>query len=473
MNLIPGIFRPKKKKEFLASVDDTAGWTKLFDWLPGDWQRNNRYDNEGSVITHPTVYACISRVAEDVGKLKPQIQQYSSEHGIWETKNQPRYLDTLMKPNTYQNHIEFKENWIHSKMIHGNTYCLIVRKTDGSVDGLIILDPTRVTPLVSDMGEVWYRLDPDNLSRINTDQITVPGSEVIHDKVNALFHPLVGLSPLFAASVAAKGGLAILRDTKNFFENGANPAGMLIAPGPIDSDTITRLKEQWKAKYSGDNTGEIAVIGGGMTYQAHKMNATDAQLIEQLKMSSESICSVYHVPQHMVGVGQMPSHDNIEALTQSYYSNCLQIHIEKMEILLAKALDLPKNNRVELDLDSLFRTDTTRKVDVLTKMIAGTMMKPNEARAKMNMMPVEGGDAVYSQQQYFSLAALAARDADDPFAKPEPAPAPSQDEPEDDVEDDIEDDDEEDIDAEEIRSMLLYGIDHANFISPMTSLLRN
>lgn len=461
MKLLPSLLRPKRgkqNKEAFISVDDRS-WSKVFDWLPGAWQQNRAYDHPDSVISHPTVYACISRVATDVGKLRPMVQQM--REGIWAKTDPPRYARLLMKPNSYQNHIEFKENWIHSKLVHGNTYALKVRGEENRVEELLILDPTRVMPLVSDSGDVWYRLDPDNLNRFGGSQITVPASEVIHDKCNALFHPLVGLSPLFASTVSAQGGLAILKDTRSFFENGANPAGILMAPGPIEPETIQRLKEQWKQKYSGDNTGDIAVIGGGMTYQAHKMNATDAQLVEQLKLSSEAICSVYAVPPHMVGVGPMPTHDNIEALTQAYYSNCLQIHIEKFELLIAMGLDMPNGTRIELDLDGLFRTDTTRKIDILTKGVSGMIMKPNEARAKMNLEPVEGGDAVYSQQQYYSLEALAKRDSDDPFAAPEPLPAP---EPE--------ESDDEDEDEEEIRAMLLYGIDQAQAASPMTSLLR-
>lgn len=462
MKLLPSmpkfLRRKKQAPQSYISVDDRS-WSKIFDWLPGAWQQNRSYDHPDSIISHPAVYACISRISSDIGKLRPMVQQM--REGIWAKTDPPRFRKVLLKPNSYQTHIEFKENWVHSKLVHGNTYGLIVRGSDGSVSEILILDPTRVMPLVSETGDVWYRLDPDNLARFGGTQITVPASEIIHDRVNAFFHPLVGLSPLFAASVSAKGGLAILKDTKNFFENGANPAGMLIAPGPIEPETIQRLKEQWKEKYSGDNTGEIAVIGGGMTYQAHKMNATDAQLIEQLKLSSESICSVYHVPPHMVGIGPMPSHDNIEALTQAYYSNSLQIHIEKFELLMAYGLGLSNNTRIELDLDGLFRTDTTRKVDILTKGVSGMIMKPNEARARMNLEPVEGGDAVYSQQQYYSLEALAKRDSDDPFAKPEPAPAPEPSQ-----------DDDDDNDEDEIRALLLHGIDYANSQCPMTSMLR-
>ena len=51
-------------------------------------------------------------------------------------------------------------------------------------------------------------------------------------------------------------------------------------------------------------------------------------------------------------------------------------------------------------------------------------MAPNEARFKENLVPVTGGESPMAQQQNFSLAALAKRDArPDPFATEKPAPA--------------------------------------------------
>jgi hypothetical protein len=50
-------------------------------------------------------------------------------------------------------------------------------------------------------------------------------------------------------------------------------------------------------------------------------------------------------------------------------------------------------------------------------------MAPDEARKKyFGLGPVPGGATPYMQQQMFSLAALAERDANQPFAKPATPP---------------------------------------------------
>jgi HK97 family phage portal protein len=411
--------KPDVQKQALVSVGD-RGWTRIFDWTSGAYQSHYPLDREDSVATYPTVYACISRIGSDIGKLPPTIQGIDRASGVWETLSRPRFMEVLTSPNTYQTHIEFKENWIHSKLLHGNTYVLKLRDSTGQVTGLTILDPELVTPLVSEMGEVFYRLSPDNLSRISVETEVVPQSEVIHDRCNSLFHPLVGLSPIVANGIAAKQGMAIQKDSRSFFENGAKISGILTAPGPIDPDNAKRVKEYWESKFKGESSGSIAIVGDGLKYQAMRMNSVDAAVIQQLGWSDEKICSTFHVPPHMVGVGSLPTHDNIEALTQAYYSNCLQIHIEKIELLLARGLGIPDNNRIELDLERLFRTDAGRRIDQLSKGVNGAIMKPNEARKSLNLPPIEGGDTVYLQQQNYSLEALAKRDADEPFSTPAP-----------------------------------------------------
>ena len=68
--------------------------------------------------------------------------------------------------------------------------------------------------------------------------------------------------------------------------------------------------------------------------------------------------------------------------------------------------------------------DTATQYKTLGEGIKNSILAPNEARLKLGLPPVQGGDSPMAQQQEFSLEALSKRDAGDPFAKPEPAPQP-------------------------------------------------
>ncbi|EOL2436470.1 phage portal protein, partial [Escherichia coli] len=137
----------------------------------------------------------------------------------------------------------------------------------------------------------------------------------------------------------------------------------------------------------------------------------------QLKMTAEIVCSVFRVPAYKIGVGQPPSSDNVEALEQQYYSQCLQTLIESIELLLDEALETGENESTEFDVTTLLRMDSERRMKTLGDAVKNTLLTPNEARKRENLPPLAGGDALYLQQQNYSLEALSRRDArEDPFA---------------------------------------------------------
>ncbi|EQB5662178.1 phage portal protein, partial [Escherichia coli] len=122
-------------------------------------------------------------------------------------------------------------------------------------------------------------------------------------------------------------------------------------------------------------------------------------------------------PAYKIGVGQPPSSDNVEALEQQYYSQCLQTLIESIELLLDEALETGENESTEFDVTTLLRMDSERRMKTLGDAVKNTLLTPNEARKRENLPPLAGGDALYLQQQNYSLEALSRRDArEDPFA---------------------------------------------------------
>lgn len=404
-----------------------GGWWPLIIREPwsGAWQHNKELRPE-TLLAFYAVYACITLISADIGKLGLGLLQ-RDENDIWTEIQNPAYSPVLNKPNRYQTRIQFVENWIMSKLTRGNTYVLKERDERGVVNGLYILDTQNVQVLVTPSGDVYYELSLDNLSGLNETSVTVPASEIIHDRMNCLYHPLVGTSPLYASALAARQGLAIQNNSVHLFENGVQPGGILVAPGAISDESAKRLKEHWDSNYSGTNRGKIAVIGDNLKFQSLAMNAVDSQLIEQARMNAEIVCSVFHVPAYMVGVGPVPSFQNVEALAQIYYSQCLQSLIEAFELCLDEGLGLSRNLKIAINLDGLLRMDSQALVKTLADGVSGGIFSPNEARKRMNHPPVQGGQSPYLQQQNFSLAALDRRDSNNPFPGNDPTPAPDDD----------------------------------------------
>jgi HK97 family phage portal protein len=423
-------------KAAVPATTTPSGWDFGRGWWPviqepfsGAWQRNMELRRQ-DVLAYSAVYACVTLIASDIAKLRLRLVEQDDD-GIWSETSSPSFSPVLRKPNRYQNRIKFVEQWIISKLLHGNTYVLKERDNRGVVVRLYVLDPGRTRVRVAPDGDIFYELGRDDLSGV-PEQLLAPASEIIHDTMVPLYHPLCGVSPITACGLAAVQGLSIQSNTTRLFQNGARPGGVLTAPGPISDDNAKRLKEYWDQNFTGENAGRVAVLGDGLTFQSMSMNADDAQLIEQLKWTAETVCSCFHVPPYMIGVGAMPTYNNIEALNQQYYTQCLQNPIESIELCLDEGLGLvtvpDRTYGTEFDLDDLLRMDTATKVKSVADAIKAGYLAPNEARAKFDLEPVAGGDTPYLQQQNFSLAALNKRDqSEDPFKTSQPAAAPAAD----------------------------------------------
>jgi HK97 family phage portal protein len=401
-----------RQKALNSVTENRSGWFRLFESFAGAWQTNTVVDRN-LVLSYHAVYACITLIASDISKLRVKLVEQDKD-GIWSETESPSFSPVIRKPNSIQTRIQFWEAWIISKLIRGNTYVLKVRDERRVVVALHVLDPTRVVPMISDDGEVFYQLSQDNVAGIERD-VMVPATEIIHDRMNCLFHPLVGVSPIFAAGVAATEGLNIQNNSAQFFGNRAQPGGVLTAPGAISAETAERLKTHWDANYSGTKAGKIAVLGDGLEFKPMVMTSRDAQLIEQLKWTAEVVCSAFHVPPYKIGVGTMPSYNNIQALNVEYYSQCLQALIEAAELCLDEGLGIGAGVKVggkvygiEFDIDGLLRMDSVSQLEALEK--AKSVLTLDERRRKLEAKPITGGNTVYLQQQDHSIEAIAARD---------------------------------------------------------------
>lgn len=407
----------------LVPISSRGSWWPIIrESTTGAWQSNVEVVIE-DVLTHPIVYACIRLIASDIGKLRCNLVQQDSD-GIWTKTESNSFSPVLRKPNRYQVRNAFFEQWMFSKLIRGNTYVLKQRDNRNVVVGLYILDPCRVNVLVATDGSVYYDLKRDDLSNLPQDQFIVPASEMIHDQMTSFYHPLVGLSPLTAAGVAATQGLHIQENSSLFFGNGSNPGGVLTAPGAISDPTAARLKAYWDTNFTGANVGKVAVLGDGLKYEPMTMKAVDSQLVEQWNATAAAICSALGVPAYKVGVGPAPTYNNIEALNLAYYTDCLQPHIEKIEELLDYGLELPKPYGTEFDLDDLLRMDTATRMNVATQAIRAGM-SPNEVRFKYHDLgPVDGGEVPFMQQQDWPLSLIEeqARLSLERMKAPPPAP---------------------------------------------------
>jgi HK97 family phage portal protein len=396
----------------------------------GAWQRDISC-HDPSLLAFSGVYACITIISGDVAKLGLQLWQRDADDGTRTLASRHPITLLLRRPNDYQTQLELIQSVMISALSSGNAYLLKRRDARGVINALYPLDPRQVQPVIAPDGMVFYALGGDlRLQGISAGrQVVVPASEIIHHRINPITHPLVGSTPLVAGAMSAAVGLNIIQNSQAFFGNMSRPGGVISAPGKINEPMAQRLKAEWEKNYGQGNIGKIAVLAEGLKFDGTaSVNPDDAQLIDQLRWTVEDVARVFRVPGFMLGDLSKVTYRNSEQLQRTYYSGCLQLHLEALESRLREGFELDDAHFVEFDLDNLFRTEIDTRFDAYQKAINAGFYTINDARTREDMPPVEGGDEPLVQAQYRPLSA-AIREAEAAAEKAErdakaPPPAP-------------------------------------------------
>ena len=143
-----------------------------------------------------------------------------------------------------------------------------------------------------------------------------------------------------------------------------------------------------------------------------------------MKYSDEQICQPFGVKPYKIGIGNPPAGWSPDAINVEYYGDALSPHIEAMENLLDEGLAITPPQGVEMDLSPLWRMDEGKQADVETKLVAGKIKTPDEARRTFNLPGTGGGNTLWGQHQDYPLGTLAERDDLDPVAGPAPLALP-------------------------------------------------
>lgn len=402
----------------------SSAWSSLAramgDWTSGAWQQvreNPDADDVRHGLTVALVYSCVRRIATDIAKMSPGIRRLNKSTKVWERAEHQVFDRLIYRPNHFQTWFQFVLSWVTCKNIAGNTYVAKLYGASGLVQELIVLDPTKVTPLIAhDTGAVFYRISAEPLARVVED-VYLAAADIIHDRYLPLGHPLVGTSPLDRALSAASARGGIMDQAGDTATNSGVPPGILTTPEGLSDEQLKALADRWRQIPK----GRIAVIDAAYKFEALASKYVDSQAVEIAELAGVDICAAFGVPPWKVGMGTTPAGANIEALQIIYYQDCLQWQVEEIEQCLDMGLGVAADLYIELDPCGLFKLDSKARAEVQKLLVGAGVMAPNEARQAWDLGPVKGGETPYLQQQNYSLAALSARD----LAAPAPSTAAS------------------------------------------------
>lgn len=344
--------------------------------------------------TQDAVRMVVTFLARNIAQLGLPLYKRKDDNDRERLNDHP-LAKLLRKPNPWTTRYRFINALVHDKAIYDNAYLLKV-KVDGSTAGLVRLPPKMVTP----KGDNW--LTPEYFEFAGAKgRRQFPADEVVYFRGYGPDQD-VGCSPIEALrrTLAEEWTGSEMRE--QIMRNGARASGYIERPNEAPEWSTTArdtFKTQWREQYAGNGpeAGGTPILEDGMIFKPASQTAKELQYVEGRKLTREETASAYFIPPPMVGILEHASFSNIEEQHKMLYQDTLGPWLTEFqdEVWLQLIPDFepdPDLYYVEFNLREKLSGNFTEETDALAKATGAPFMLRNEARARQNLPPVEGGD---------------------------------------------------------------------------------
>src|SRR5262252_4535028 len=402
-------------------------------WLGPEGRSINWWQEGFSVrpfsTTSAMVEACVSAYSQTVA-MCPGDHWRSNEKGGRTRVTNSSLSRILRQPNDYQSMSDFLLNTVRDLYMYGNAYAYCVRNNRYEIVELHPMMARMCWPNIAEDGSVFYSLSGNSIiqNRYDLWQTWIPARDVLHVRLHsndAMYHPLLGISPLTAAMIDVATSGAVKNQQLAFFTNQARPSFVLSTDLLLDKDQVSGLRDRWNDQAAGMNAGGTPILTGGLKPVPIQMRSRDAQIAEVMKMTNEDIALAFRVPFQILGISPGP-HGSTEVLMQEWIASGLGFCLNHVETAFDLLFDLKgqPDEYVEFNTDALLRSAFKDRISALKDGVTGGIFSPNEARNKEGLDDVKFGDEPRLQQQQVPLSAAEGISGGMPGKLPKIGPAP-------------------------------------------------
>ena len=354
---------------------------------------------DNDALSEATYFACMKVLCEAIGKLPLNLMQYNERNGVTVARTHPLYRVLHDRPNPYMTATTFWSTVEYNRNHYGNAYVWI--EGSGSKLNLWILPSTDVqvwyddARILADVPDVYYIY-----SSGGGKQYRFGSEEVLHFKTSNTFDGIVGVSVRDQLKMIIEGSIKGQKLIDDMYSNGFTAKAVLQYTGNLnDSNVQTFVKgvENY-AKGALKETGieNIIPIPFGASLTPLNVKLADNQFIEVKQFTSMQIASAFGIKPYQIGDYTKSSYASAEAQQLSFYVDTLLYNIKQYEEEITYKLltdsEAKQGYHAKFNIGVLLRADFKTQVETLSTAVNSFLYTPNEARAKLDLESVEGGN---------------------------------------------------------------------------------
>lgn len=314
-----------------------------------------------------------------------------------ENNVEARRLNWLLnvKPNSRMNARQMWETFWRIRDIHGVAALRLV-KVDGE---LVAIHPCRASYIqISNEWQLtssefnYTKTVPDSeciISRAMTTELRPEGVSLLHYCGRML--NLNATAEQLALDTMSKGGTF-----KGIMKQESAVAGLAGLDTITDTEAkkaANSIQEQW------DAGADIATDPSAGNLQQVSQSFQDLQIPTIMDKGVEAVARVFGIPLPLMYTSTNAVYKSVDDAWHTFYTLTIQPMLEDVELEFNGKLLNQEDRIVRFKFDSrcLCLDSDKSKAETHNIYVAGGIMTPNEARARMGLPPIEGGDKLRGQ----------------------------------------------------------------------------
>jgi len=379
-------------------------WTRIFGsegngrnpaderwWTNSGQGRQTTSVTAETVIQIPEVYDCLTVLSQSIAQLPFFVYRSGPDDSRERLGAHPvtRLLGEQANITQETTAYELRAQMTWDAALFRNAYAEI-RPARGPVPfELVRFDPREVSIRVNGQtGQFLYVVrDGANTRRVLPE-------EMLHLRVTPLERDnLRGKSMLETGYRVFSRAIEMEDFTYRFFQNDATPGGVVEYAAKLKTlEDAEKLREKYQRLFGGRNRGKVAVIDDGGKFTPIVTNNKAAQFIETYKEVALSICRLWRMQPHKVGLLDQATNNNIEHQALEFVTDTLMPWIVMWEQAIKRDLLTDPNLYAHHNVAGLLRGDLKSRYESYAQARNWGWLSVNDIRRLENLNPIANGD---------------------------------------------------------------------------------
>lgn len=381
----------KEKTTAEVRPSQLVEWQKLAAWL-------GISDTKEDALSEATYFACMKVLSEALGKLPLKLLQHTEKDGIAAARDHPLWYILHDRPNPYMTSTVFWSTVEFNRNHYGNAYVWI--EGAGKKTRLWILPSVDIEVwyddacILADVPDIYYLYaGPGKIYRFGSE-------EILHFRSSNTLDGIVGISVQDQLKTTVRAGIKSQKLINDMYDSGFTAKAVLQYTGSLNDENVKTfvrgIESYAKGKLKAGGIENIIPIPLGMTLTPLNIKLADNQFLEVRQYTALQVASAFGIKPYQIGDYTKSSYSSAEAQQLSFLVDTLLYIIKQYE----EELTFKLLSREEIDgglyfkfnVDVILRADFKTKIETLSKATNSFLMTPNEARQKLDLEKVEGGD---------------------------------------------------------------------------------